>query len=53
MQLLIEASGTKPPLMEDSAAQHSATHVGSDYLGWLHFQPVYDQVVAANADMFD
>jgi ribulose-5-phosphate 4-epimerase/fuculose-1-phosphate aldolase len=53
VQLLLEASGTKPDLMDDSAARHSATHVGSDYLGWLHFQPVYDQVLAANPDMFD
>jgi len=53
VQLLIEAVGTRPALMEDSAACHSAEHVGSDYLGWLHFQPVYDQVVAANPDMFD
>jgi len=49
----VVSSATKPPLMDDSAARHSATHVGSDYLGWLHFQPVYDQVVAANPDMFD
>lgn len=53
VQLLLEASGTKPDLMDDNAARHSATHVGSDYLGWLHFQPVYDQVVAANPDMFN
>lgn len=53
VQLMLESSATKPALMDESAARHSATHVGSDYLGWLHFQPVYDQVVAANTDMFD
>ncbi len=53
VQLLIEAAATKPPMMEEKAALHSAKHVGSDYLGWLHFQPIYDQVVAANPDMFD
>lgn len=53
VQLLLESSGTRPQLMTEAAARHSATHVGSDYLGWLHFQPVYDQVVAANPDMFD
>jgi len=53
VQMLIESGSRKPPLMEDEAARHSATHVGSDYLGWLHFQPVYDQVLAANPDMFD
>lgn len=53
VQLLIEACATKPVKMEEAAARHSATHVGSDYLGWLHFQPVYDQVVEANSDMFD
>lgn len=53
VQMLIESGSIKPPLMEEEAARHSATHVGSDYLGWLHFQPVYDQVLAANPDMFD
>ncbi len=53
VQMLIESGPSKPPLMDESAARHSATHVGSDYLGWLHFQPVYDQVLAANPDMFD
>ena len=53
VQLLIDAMQEKPPLMSDTAAKHSATHVGSDFLGWLHFQPIYDQVLAANPDMFD
>jgi len=53
VQLLLEGSSTKPALMDEAAALHSASHVGSDYLGWLHFQPVYDSVVAANPDMFD
>lgn len=53
VQMLIEGCADKPPLMAEAAARHSAKHVGSDYLGWLHFQPVYDQVVAANPDMFD
>ena len=53
VQMMIEGCTAKPPLMKEDAARHSAKHVGSDYLGWLHFQPVYDQVVAANPDMFD
>jgi hypothetical protein len=53
VQLKIDALIERLPLMSETAACHSATHAGSDFLGWLHFQPVYDQVVAANLDMFD
>lgn len=53
VQLMLESAGQKPPFVSPDRARHSARHVGSDYIGWLHFQPIYDQVAAANPDMFD
>jgi hypothetical protein len=26
--------------------------VGSEYIGWLHFQPIYDRLVQTEPDMF-
>jgi len=52
-QLLIEASGIKPQLLSDKTAQYSREHVGSDYIGWLHFQTVYNHIAATQPDMFD
>ena len=28
-------------------------HVGNEFIGWLHFQPIYDQLVETQPDMFD
>ena len=53
VQLMLESAGQKPPFVSPDRARHSARHVGSDYIGWLHFQPIYDQVTAANQDMFE
>jgi ribulose-5-phosphate 4-epimerase/fuculose-1-phosphate aldolase len=52
-QLLVEATGRQPVLVLPERARYSRTHVGSDYIGWLHFQPVYDQLAATSPDMFD
>ena len=27
-------------------------HVGSEYIGWLHFQPIWEQLEATQPDMF-
>ena len=27
-------------------------HVGSEYIGWLHFQPTWGQLVSTEPDMF-
>lgn len=53
VQLMIEASGIDCPVMDAEKARHSATHVGSDYIGWLHFQTLYDEALAAYPDMLD
>ena len=52
-QLMIEASGHKPILLPADKARYSREHVGSDYIGWLHFQPIWEDLVATQPDMFD
>lgn len=53
VQLMLEAAGPLPPPMSKERACHSAEHVGSDYIGWLHFQPMYDRIVATQPDFLD
>jgi len=52
-QLLVEATGRKPVLVPPDRARYSREHVGSEYIGWLHFQPVYEQLATSCPDMFD
>ena len=52
-QLLIEASGHKPMLVPHEKALYSREHVGSEYIGWLHFQTIWTQLVEDQPDMFD
>jgi ribulose-5-phosphate 4-epimerase/fuculose-1-phosphate aldolase len=52
-QLLIDASGVAPKLVPPEKARYSREHVGSEYIGWLHFQPVFDHIVKTQPDMFD
>lgn len=52
-QLVIEASGVKPVLVTADRARYSREHVGSEYIGWLHFQSVYEHLVQNCGDMFD
>lgn len=52
-QLLVEATGRKPTLVPPEMARYSREHVGSEYIGWLHFQVLYDQISASQPDMFD
>lgn len=51
-QLMVEATGQKPKLVPPERARYSREHVGSEYIGWLHFQPIYDQLVQTQPDMF-
>ena len=51
-QLLVESSGVKPKLLSDETARYSREHVGNDFIGWLHFQTIYDQLAATQPDMF-
>jgi ribulose-5-phosphate 4-epimerase/fuculose-1-phosphate aldolase len=52
-QLLVEASGVKPVMVPADRSRYSREHVGSEYIGWLHFQPIWDQLVNTQPDMFN
>jgi ribulose-5-phosphate 4-epimerase/fuculose-1-phosphate aldolase len=52
-QLMIEATGQKPHLVTPERARYSREHVGSEYIGWLHFQTIYNQLSRTQPDMFD
>ena len=51
-QLIIEATGQTPILVPADKARYSREHVGSEYIGWLHFQALYEHVAATQAEMF-
>lgn len=52
-QLMIEATGITPKEVTAERARYSREHVGSDYIGWLHFQTIWNDLVASQPDMFD
>ena len=52
-QRLIEASGIKPKLVPRDKAAYSREHIGSEYIGWLHFQTVFDGLRDTDPDLFD
>lgn len=51
-QLMIEATGQTPVLVPPDKSRYSREHVGSEYIGWLHFQAIYDNLVQTQPDMF-
>ena len=51
--LLVAASAIAPVLVAPEKARYSREHVGSEYIGWLHFQVLYDHIAATQPDMFD
>lgn len=52
-QLMVEATGAKPRMVTPDRCRYSREHVGSEYIGWLHFQPIWEDLVATQPDMFD
>jgi ribulose-5-phosphate 4-epimerase/fuculose-1-phosphate aldolase len=52
-QLLVDASGIAPRLVTPERARYSREHVGSEYIGWLHFQTLYAHLAKTQPDMFD
>lgn len=52
-QLLVEATGIKPVMVSPERSRYSREHVGSEYIGWLHFQPIYEHIAKTQPDMFD
>jgi ribulose-5-phosphate 4-epimerase/fuculose-1-phosphate aldolase len=51
-QLAVEATGIKPSFLSPQAARYSREHVGSEYIGWLHFQPIWGYLKENQPDMF-
>ena len=51
-QLLAEAAGT-PVLIDESAAELTASQVGSRIAGWFSFQPIWDRITREQPDLFD
>jgi len=52
-QLMVEATGQQPVLVPDEHSRYSREHVGSEYIGWLHFQPIYEHLAITQPSMFD
>lgn len=50
--LAVEATGHKPIRVPEKSARYSREHVGSEYIGWLHFQPIYDDLEVRAPEMF-
>ncbi len=51
-QLLAEAAGT-PVLIDESAAELTASQVGSRIAGWFSFQPIWDRISREQPEMFE
>lgn len=52
-QLLVDATGQTPLLIPPDRSRYSREHVGSEYIGWLHFQTICDHLAKTQPDMFD
>ena len=52
-QLLVQATGVTPKLIPDDRSRYSREHVGSEYIGWLHFQTIWNDLVRSEPDLFD
>jgi hypothetical protein len=47
------ATGATPRLVPAERARYSREHVGSEYIGWLHFQTIWNDLVRSEPDLFD
>lgn len=52
-QMLVDATGITPRLVSPERSRYSREHVGSEYIGWLHFQAIWNDLVRTQPDMFD
>ena len=52
-QLMVEATGIKPVLVSPEKSRYSREHVGSEYIGWLHFQTIWDGLIKTQPDFLD
>jgi ribulose-5-phosphate 4-epimerase/fuculose-1-phosphate aldolase len=51
-QLAVMATGIEPKHVPAESSRYSREHVGSEYIGWLHFQPIYSRLQNTQPDMF-
>jgi ribulose-5-phosphate 4-epimerase/fuculose-1-phosphate aldolase len=51
-QLLAEAAGT-PHLIDPDDARYTREQTASPYVGWLSFQPMWDEISRSEPDLFD
>lgn len=51
-QLLAEAAGT-PTLIDHQNADFTRKQTGGPYMGWFSFQPLWDEIVRTDPDLFD
>ncbi len=51
-QLLAEAAGT-PLLIDDEGARYTRDRNASPMFGWFSFQPLWDEIVRSDPDLFD
>ena len=52
-QLVVEAAGIKPELVPPDKARYSREHVGSEYIGWLHFQTIFNEISSTQPDLYN
>jgi ribulose-5-phosphate 4-epimerase/fuculose-1-phosphate aldolase len=53
VQLMVEATGKAPVMLSPEVARYSREHVGNEFIGWLHFQTIYGELVERQPEMFD
>jgi ribulose-5-phosphate 4-epimerase/fuculose-1-phosphate aldolase len=53
VQLLAEATGTKPISIDPEMARLTGSQVGGHFACWLSFQPLYDKIVADQPDLLE
>lgn len=51
IQLLAESSGSPLQLVEREAAVHSRDNLATPFVAWLHFQPMFDDIVQREPDL--
>lgn len=51
-QILAEAAG-KPILIDSDNARIAQTQVGTHFMGWFSFQPLYDKIVREEPDLLE
>lgn len=52
VQLLAQAAGPVVPIEHDNAVL-TREQIGNDLVGWINYQPLYDQITREQPDLFD